>query len=115
VQKFQLAPGSCAFQFGSGMITDFSFTVTAEGQVTLVNKFSGFSEVTDVDGVATVVISGVEVTDALSLTGANPSGTETGVLLANLAEPNHAWIPSRKVRLRGWPSVAHTLAPQGSE
>jgi hypothetical protein len=110
-QGFQLAPGLYGFQFGSGAIADFSFTVTTEGKVTIGNEFSGFSAVTELDGVPTVVINGWEVTiDALHLSGADPARpNETGVLLNNTqlgTESNpHAvanpedWIALRTIRL----------------
>jgi hypothetical protein len=111
IQKFELSPGLYGFQFGSGTIADFSFTVTAEGKVTIGNEFGGFSAVTELDGVPTVVINGREVIiDALHLSGADPARpNETGVLLADtrLGTPSNPnairdpedWIALRTIRL----------------
>jgi phage baseplate assembly protein W len=114
VQKIKIAPGKdYHFQTASSQFTDFTFDVTEEGKVTIDKKYSGFSKVTEVDGLPTLVISGWEVTiDALRLTGADPlHPNETGVLLVNSVVTSEDWIAFRKVRLV--PAKGISMQPGG--
>jgi LGFP repeat len=107
-QNFQLTIGSYNLQFGSGMIADFNFVVTADGTVDFEANCDGFLSGR---GTATLTISGLLVTlDGLHLTGADSTRpNETGVLLANAqlgtesnpnAIPNpEDWIALRTIRL----------------
>jgi hypothetical protein len=102
--KLQLAPGSYAFQFGSGMIADFNFTVTAGGGV---DFDANCDQVLGGRATSLLTIRGLEVTlDALQLTGTDSALRETGVLLANtqlgtesnLPDPED-WMAIRTIRL----------------
>jgi hypothetical protein len=102
VQEIPLAPGLYNFQFGSGMIADFNFTVTADGKVDYDPSFSGF--LSGGGGTSNkLTILGLPVTlDARLLTGANPAVLPSGVLLANAQLTDilpEDWIVYQTVRL----------------
>jgi hypothetical protein len=102
VQHISLAPGLYNFQFGSGMIADFNFTVTADGKVDYDPAFNGF--LSGGGGTSNkLTVGGLPVSvDARLLTGADNAARPSGVLLANtqlstiVAED---WIVFQTIRL----------------
>ena len=105
VQSIALAAGTYSIQVQSGVYTDFSFTVTAQGTIDFSTAFDGFAAGR---GSALLTLAGLEVTlDASELA----HGSGGGVLFASIPFGSDPWMLVRTLRLL---PQQHYMVQQGS-
>jgi hypothetical protein len=105
VQSIALAAGTYSIQVQSGVYTDFSFTVTAQGTIDFSTAFDGFAAGR---GSALLALAGLEVTlDASELA----HGSGGGVLFASIPYGSDPWMLVRTLRLL---PQQHYMVQQGS-